>query len=78
MLRLPQRKGPIIVMTVVVSSTIGAVIYSHYAQVRDMETMKEGVERDKERLRAIRRAKLNNNNTNNPEIQQQQQQQQQQ
>jgi hypothetical protein len=32
--------------------TIGAIIYSHYSQVLDKKMMKEGVERDKERLRA--------------------------
>jgi PET assembly of cytochrome c oxidase, mitochondrial len=51
---LPQKKGPIIVMATVVGISIGAVYYSHYAQVRDQNYMKAGVERDKERLRAIR------------------------
>ena len=39
----------------VVGATVGAVAYSHYAQVRDKNVMKEGVERDKERLRMLRR-----------------------
>ena len=31
-----------------------AVVYAHYAQVRDQRQMHEGVERDKERLRMKR------------------------
>lgn len=31
-----------------------AVVYAHYAQVRDKQQMHEGVERDKERLRVQR------------------------
>ena len=37
--------------------TIGAIIYSHYSQVRDKRVMKEGVERDKERIRYKRKMK---------------------
>lgn len=51
---LPKAKGPVIVMTLVVGVSISAVIYSHYSQVRDRNVMKEGVERDKERLRSQR------------------------
>jgi predicted MarR family transcription regulator len=42
---------------VVVGTTfaaIGAVVYSHYAQVRDRQVMRAGVERDRERLRIKR------------------------
>lgn len=39
----------------VVGVSVGAVVYSHYAQVRDKNVMKEGVERDKERVRMMRR-----------------------
>jgi PET assembly of cytochrome c oxidase, mitochondrial len=48
---LPTKKGPVIVMVSVVTISIGAVLYSHYAQIRDETVMKAGVERDKERLR---------------------------
>jgi PET assembly of cytochrome c oxidase, mitochondrial len=52
---LPKQKGPIIAMTCVVGISCGAVLYTHYSQVRDRNSMKAGVERDKERLRMIRR-----------------------
>lgn len=42
-------------LALVVGVSVGAVAYSHYAQVRDKNVMKEGVERDKERLRMLRR-----------------------
>jgi len=41
-------------MVVVVAASVSAVLYSHYAQVRDRQVMKAGVERDKERLRQLR------------------------
>eukprot|EP00545_Synedropsis_sp_CCMP1620_P002078 CAMPEP_0119016702 /NCGR_PEP_ID=MMETSP1176-20130426/14187_1 /TAXON_ID=265551 /ORGANISM="Synedropsis recta cf, Strain CCMP1620" /LENGTH=104 /DNA_ID=CAMNT_0006970221 /DNA_START=54 /DNA_END=366 /DNA_ORIENTATION=- len=48
-------RGPVIVMAVTSSVTIGAILYSHYSQVWDREVMREGVERDKERLRMKRK-----------------------
>ena len=47
-------RGPAITMALVVTAAAGAVAYSHYAQVRDKAIMREGVERDKERLRMLR------------------------
>jgi PET assembly of cytochrome c oxidase, mitochondrial len=71
---LPQKKGPIIVMISVVSITIGSVLYSHYAQIRDHSVMKAGVERDKERLRILwKQQKIEKQQ----QLQQQQQQQEQ-
>jgi len=43
--------GPKIAVGITSAVTIGAIIYSHYSQVRDKEAMKEGVKRDKERIR---------------------------
>lgn len=63
---LPRGKGPALTFAGVVGASIGAVIYSHYAQVRDKTVMKEGVERDKERLRMLRKQRK-------PQQQQQQQ-----
>ena len=51
------RGGPARVMGVVSIMAIGAVFYSHDSQVRDRETMKEGVQRDKERVRQKRKEK---------------------
>ena len=48
------RGGAAIVVGITMSATLGAIIYSHYSQVRDRETMRAGVERDKERLRIKR------------------------
>ena len=42
-------------MAGVVSVSLSAVLYSHYAQIRDRNEMKAGVERDKERLRRIKK-----------------------
>jgi hypothetical protein len=49
------RRGPAVTLGVVSLVTCGAVAYSHYAQVREKEVMRAGVERDKERVRRIRR-----------------------
>lgn len=49
------RGRPAVTMLVVVAGSISAVAYSHYAQVRDKAVMRAGVERDKERLRRIRK-----------------------
>eukprot|EP00547_Thalassionema_nitzschioides_P005559 CAMPEP_0194208926 /NCGR_PEP_ID=MMETSP0156-20130528/7229_1 /TAXON_ID=33649 /ORGANISM="Thalassionema nitzschioides, Strain L26-B" /LENGTH=72 /DNA_ID=CAMNT_0038935993 /DNA_START=205 /DNA_END=423 /DNA_ORIENTATION=- len=46
--------GPAIALAVTSSAAIGAIFYTHYSQVRDRRIMREGVERDKERLK-IRR-----------------------
>jgi hypothetical protein len=48
------RGGPAYAMGFVLTASVGAVWYSHYAQVRDRAVMKAGVERDKERLRAMK------------------------
>ncbi len=49
--------GPKIALGASSVITIGAIIYSHYSQVRDKRVMKEGVERDKERIRYKRKMK---------------------
>jgi hypothetical protein len=49
--RSPFRGGPAIAIGLATGSAIGAIVYSHYAQVRDKAEMRAGVERDKERLR---------------------------
>ena len=56
MIRRPKG-GPAIAMGLVSFATIGAIYYSHYSQVRDRAVMRAGVDRDKERLRAIQRRK---------------------
>eukprot|EP00977_Amphora_coffeiformis_P027660 scaffold34630_cov185-Amphora_coffeaeformis.AAC.6 len=52
---LPRGRGPTLTFAAVVGVSVGAVLYSHYAQVRDKNVMREGVERDKERVRMLRR-----------------------
>jgi hypothetical protein len=52
---LPRGRGPAITMGTVVGVSVGAVLYSHYAQERDKNAMKEGVQRDKERLKLLRK-----------------------
>eukprot|EP00934_Nitzschia_sp_Nitz4_P000695 Nitzschia sp. Nitz4//scaffold202_size38995//3001//3204//NITZ4_007625-RA/size38995-processed-gene-0.43-mRNA-1//-1//CDS//3329541363//695//frame0 len=49
------RGGPAVVMGLTTAAAIGAIIYSHVAQVDERKAMREGVERDKERLRQERR-----------------------
>lgn len=49
------RGGPAVALFITISAAVGAVYYSHYAQVRDKAVMREGVERDKERVRVMRR-----------------------
>ena len=44
-------RGPKIALGITSSITLSAIVYSHYSQVRDKQVMKEGVERDKERIR---------------------------
>lgn len=48
--RMVPRGGAAVVLGLTSAATIGAIVYSHYAQVRDRKVMKEGVQRDKERL----------------------------
>lgn len=52
--RLIPRGGPAVAIGATTVVAIGAVIYSHYSQVRDRQVMRSGVERDKERLRIKR------------------------
>ena len=52
---LPRSRGPAATIVAVVGASLGAVAYSHYAQVRYKNVMKQGVERDKERLRMLRK-----------------------
>jgi hypothetical protein len=52
--RLTPRGGPALAIGATTAAAIGAVIYSHYSQVRDRQVMRAGVERDKERLRIKR------------------------
>jgi len=54
---LPKGKGPAIVMLTTSLVAIGAVMYSHESQIRDRESMKAGVERDKERIKQKRKEK---------------------
>ena len=53
-------RGPAVILGVTTIATVGAIIYSHYSQVRDKAIMREGVERDKERMRAKRRLQRDN------------------
>ena len=46
-----------IVMGTAITITSFAIYYSHYQQVRDRAVMREGVLRDKERLRANKASK---------------------
>jgi hypothetical protein len=43
--------GPKIALGATSAITIATIIYSHYSQVRDKKVMREGVERDKERIK---------------------------
>ena len=52
---LPPRGLPALVFGATVSIAMCAIYYSHNQQVVDRATMREGVERDKERLRSMRR-----------------------
>ena len=61
----PQRSaiptGPKLVVGLTTVATLGAIVWSHYSQVRDKQAMKEGVKRDKERIkmrRMMRKQKL--------------------
>lgn len=52
---MPGSRGPAMALGIVTVASIVAVVYSHYAQIRDKAVMRQGVERDKERLRQIRK-----------------------
>ena len=56
-LRLLPRGGPAVVVGTTFLAALGAVFYSHDSQVRDRESMKAGVQRDKERIRQKRKEK---------------------
>lgn len=47
--RIPR--GPVIALGLTGSIAVGAIFWSHYSQVRDRNLMKEGVERDKLRMK---------------------------
>jgi len=47
-------RGPILTSVVVMTATVSAIVYSHYAQTRDKAIMRAGVERDRERLKQLR------------------------
>lgn len=51
--RQPPRipRGPVIALGLTGSIAVGAIFWSHYSQVRDRNLMKEGVERDKLRMK---------------------------
>ena len=51
------RGGPAIAMGITSLIALGAVVYSHDSQVRDRESMKAGVQRDKDRMRRKRKEK---------------------
>ena len=50
----PRIRGPAIVLGLTTSMTAYAIFYSHFQQVRDKKVMREGVARDKERIRLKR------------------------
>lgn len=56
--RLRRFGGPALAVGMASTVCIGAVIFSHYAQVRGKADMRAGVERDKERLRIRRQMKM--------------------
>ena len=47
--------GAAIAMVLTTTIAIGAVVYSHDSQIQDRKKLREGVERDKERLRRKRK-----------------------
>jgi len=62
---MPPRisRGPKIAVGLTSLITVSAIIYSHYSQVTEKQTMRAGVERDKERMRLkkkLRKAELKN------------------
>ena len=56
--RIRKFGGPALAVGLTTSVCIGAIIFSHYAQVRDKADMRAGVERDKERLRLRRQMRI--------------------
>jgi len=51
--RIPR--GPAIALGLTGGIAVGAIFWSHYSQVRDRNLMKEGVERDKLRMKLRKR-----------------------
>lgn len=47
----PSLRGPKIIVGLTSLVTVSAIVYSHYSQVTEKQTMRAGVERDKERMR---------------------------
>jgi hypothetical protein len=47
--------GPLAVVAVTTMLALGAIYWSHYSQIQDKAVMRQGVERDKERMRLRRR-----------------------
>lgn len=56
--RIRKFGGPVLAVGLTTSICVGAMIFSHYAQVREKKDMRAGVERDKERLRIKREQQL--------------------
>jgi hypothetical protein len=50
-IRSNPNRGPAIVLGITSLVTVGAIFYSHYSQIRDKQVMREGIQRDKERIR---------------------------
>lgn len=55
-------RGPAIVLGLTSTVTVGAIVWSHYSQVRDRSLMREGVERDKLRMKLKRQAERERRN----------------
>ena len=51
----PQGRKVRATVSLVLVGTLGAIWYSHVSQVRERESMKAGIARDKERIRNERR-----------------------
>lgn len=49
------RGGPIIILGVTSACSVGTIVYSHYAQVKEKKEMRAGVERDKQYLKEKRK-----------------------
>jgi hypothetical protein len=55
LLSILPRGGAAVTLAMTSTLLIGSVAYNNYAQVRDKAVMRAGVDRDKERLRMIRK-----------------------
>jgi hypothetical protein len=49
------RGGAAVTLVITSSLLVGSIAYNNYAQARDKAVMRAGVERDKERLRMLRK-----------------------